>query len=367
MQTKPESLTGDSGRDFNGVPFNVYVQEPSLPSLHIVEERQNKKQARKNAAKPNLLSGTLFSKLTPSPEVQSPTKGNPFGTTRKRIPFMDANGQMNELSSPIDELEEQERHFRLMAATPRMSCDSRKNSCHSPGLFAYLRRNSSLHSTRQPILPEVKATPVDAAVQRAIKVKHKMREDAVAGVPTEFSFGNHNIKIIHEGKFKRRKGRRLRQHCQSPAKASSEGSQSVASSARGTSRSNSAGTKSVSISGGYTFPKAKDFIPRESRMSDSRFTWDASKAGHFKQSDLKGRLCRQSYPVTEALHREGTSVTKLKGTVPDAFDVSKVWLRPMDKEDVHKMIPAEIARTDLQVTQEFKKKSKHEQKDKGAD
>ena len=107
------------------------------------------------------------------------------------------------------------------------------------------------------------------------------------------------------------------------------------------------------VPGLYVFPKVKDFVKRKNKLAG--FDWKVARDEPAEREGPSGRffhnLTRHTFPVTEALHREGTSITKRKAAVlnkPGMFNVTKVWKRPSEKFD----LPTVMAKKDIYVEPE---------------
>ena len=177
---------------------------------------------------------------------------------------------------------------------------------------------------------------VDDALEETLRTKEKQRSDFLAGVPRHFSFSLSKCLVIYEDDLHRfrRKRRKANREARlvEKQKAASGGKPRVISRRHSPCRA--------------TFPKVADFISRENTMVDMNnavLEWKLPTKGYHPAqpacqrqtacSVSGGKLCRSFYPVTEALHREGTSVSKVKGRSLGAGDclVAKVWPRNLEK------------------------------------
>lgn len=104
---------------------------------------------------------------------------------------------------------------------------------------------------------------------------------------------------------------------------------------------------------------ATDFITTRSRnISKAGLKWTVPKDEEvgpigigqkpMKRANTLTQLCRSSYPVTDALHKHGTSITKVQGKVLRSGDmrISKIWHRPVD-QFVH---PMQMANEDIAIS-----------------
>ena len=75
-----------------------------------------------------------------------------------------------------------------------------------------------------------------------------------------------------------------------------------------------------------------------------------------RRHTLPGRLCRNTYPVTEAMHKHGTSVSKRTVKAPNKpgdWQVCKFWKRPLDNK-LYKLSPYQMASEDIQINSSSK-------------
>ena len=177
---------------------------------------------------------------------------------------------------------------------------------------------------------------VDEALEETLRTKEKHREDMLAGVSRHYSFKPPTCLVIYEDGLHRfrRKRKEAKREARLAEKlaAASEGKPSVDGRRRSPSRAR--------------FPKTTDFISREQTkvdMNNSILEWKLPTRSCRQSQPVfhrptacsvsGGKLCRSFYPVTEALHREGTSVSKLKGRSLGPGDclVAKVWPRNLQK------------------------------------
>ncbi|KAI0207566.1 hypothetical protein LSAT2_007777, partial [Lamellibrachia satsuma] len=177
---------------------------------------------------------------------------------------------------------------------------------------------------------------VDEALEETLRTKEKHREDMLAGVSRHYSFKPPTCLVIYEDDLHRfrRKRKEAKREARLAEKlaAASEGKPSVDDRRRSPSRAR--------------FPKTTDFISREQTkvdMNNSILEWKLPTRSCRQSQPVfhrptacsvsGGKLCRSFYPVTEALHREGTSVSKLKGRSLGPGDclVAKVWPRNLQK------------------------------------
>ena len=175
----------------------------------------------------------------------------------------------------------------------------------------------------------------EARIQKAVDTVRQSRKkwitDRVTGVPRQFEFEKPHFKLVYDksGQYRR--------------KSSTFGDlQSAKSDDDDQSSSKDDKPKKPTkpeIPGFYGFPKEEHFIPREAlSVQEAGVDWSLSpsnrRAAHAEDpvvppkppAHLRQR-CRVSFPVTEALHREGTSITKIKAKTlrPGEMKVSKVW------------------------------------------
>ena len=126
-------------------------------------------------------------------------------------------------------------------------------------------------------------------------------------------------------------------------------------------------TKDSDIRGWFPFPKERNFISQDSQRIDSAgVDWliknsdeliPSLKQEHTlnlnipKQNNARktipGKLCTNKYPVTEALNKHGTSLTKQKGRIllPGDCNINKVWHRRLS--NVYLLSPYQMAREDI--------------------
>ena len=181
---------------------------------------------------------------------------------------------------------------------------------------------------------EVVTRRVEQALEETRRAKEKQREDVLAGVPRHYAFKPPKCLVIYEDDLQR--FRRKRRKANREAR--------LAERRRAASEGKAPG-KRVSPSR-TAFPKVTDFISREQTridMDNATLEWTLpTRSYHHSQPAVHrpvacgvsgGKLCRSFYPVTEALHREGTSVSKLKGRslAPGDCLVAKVWPRNLQK------------------------------------
>ena len=88
------------------------------------------------------------------------------------------------------------------------------------------------------------------------------------------------------------------------------------------------------------------FPPASPQFSDDRDTASEGSGGSSRIDS--GRLYRNSYPVTEALHKEGVSVTMSMGRAltPGDVNIFKVWPRRLDEKMLMSLDPVFIAKQD---------------------
>ena len=175
---------------------------------------------------------------------------------------------------------------------------------------------------------------VEAAMEETRRAKEKQREDVLAGVPRHYAFKPPKCLVIYEDDLQR--FRRKRRKANREAR--------LAERRRAASEGGKAPGRRVSPSR-TAFPKVTDFISREQTridMDNATLEWTLPTRSYHQQPAVPrpvacgvsgGKLCRSFYPVTEALHREGTSVSKLKGRslAPGDCLVAKVWPRNLQK------------------------------------
>ena len=194
--------------------------------------------------------------------------------------------------------------------------------------------------------------PTQEAIDVARKSRLKSMGDALAGINRDYLTEKPKLKLLFDKKS-RRKSRGI--SFSAPPKKIS-----CVSTKEGRSKT----SLRKNIPGRYQFPKESDFItphhqkletpgielnvrPRE-ESSDGRQAKRSTKSEFYMPTKATGpgKLCRNFYPVTEALHRHGTSVTKTKAKPlsKGEWNVQKVWNRPSDlishpsvmaREDIH--------------------------------
>ena len=132
-------------------------------------------------------------------------------------------------------------------------------------------------------------------------------------------------------------------------------------------------TKGGDNRGWFPFPKDRDFISPDSKRIDSAGvdwmmkTTDDLYArpitrreptvrmnipdANASKKTIPGKLCRNKCPVTEALNRHGTSLTKQKGKIlqPGDCNINKVWRRRLS--NVFLLSPHQMAREDIMTPQ----------------
>ena len=114
----------------------------------------------------------------------------------------------------------------------------------------------------------------------------------------------------------------------------------------------------------FTFPKCKDFIVMEDNavknvsigwkinsMSKTNIVESTTYKKHeLRGNTIRGQLRKELFPVTEAMNKHGTSVSRrtAKALKPGDFTVSKVWNRSLKRES-NAVSPYQMAREDVYI------------------
>ncbi|ELU12858.1 hypothetical protein CAPTEDRAFT_198654 [Capitella teleta] len=317
--------------EFNQASASSHSEYDSMPSLFNNRFRRNTILKRNSIVGTNLLEGGMLSKLRRnSLECHPPTLGGRRRSSATGFQF---------LVPPT--------RRRESALTQTFEADS---AIIKPSPSFVICSPSDINSSPQS---ENILSAVDEALETVVKMKIKRREDLLAGVPSQFAFGQSSIKVFPTEESTSSK----RLQCSVTFMDSIRGNRSLDSA--GPDAQSSTKSKASAPGSGvpkrFQFPKRQDFYPRKRRNDLNGYEWSLSGE---KQNDRghPGIICRCAYPVTEGLHREGTSVTTLKGIVPKSLDVSKVWQRPIDEMRAKQVIPLEMARMDTTLTRKMKSK-----------
>ncbi len=287
-------------------------------------------------------------------------------------------------------LERQSTYDGLKRLTTTMSCPAKGNM----GIFvryrdiyphfedetlAYNDMRPTNHYNRQRnksapsglVQPVIAGTPtdddsdiVDEAIEAAQYVRKKHIMDKLAGVTDDFKVTQPRIKVMMHDKKKKQDKHRER--------GVSFGGDEHFDNAWGSNWNNTDEKKSTKfkskVPGRYVFPKRSDFVYREqTKIEPANVDWvlksvvDNKKVEKERESYKKGgvlnhgtdkkgitgKLCRNSYPVTEALHKHGTSETKIKAHPPKVGEIAieKVWHRRSENFTT----PLQMAQQDIHV------------------
>ena len=219
---------------------------------------------------------------------------------------------------------------------------------------------------------------VNLAFEHVQKVANRQRDDQLSGLPTNafqlMEPQGPQLKVVTEIKasvYNRRKRQQKRMQEEVHNEEISKDSKKTPESLK------------HNIPNGFVFPKEENFIREKTKIEKIGVDWQISNdkdslvngdslsvssqsepfkprsrpnppppplsLGPRRNSTIPGRLCRTSYPVTEALHRHGTSITKLRGKTlqPGDINVSKVWPRKLDTNSHTKVTPIEMALKDV--------------------
>ena len=198
---------------------------------------------------------------------------------------------------------------------------------------------------------------IQKAAETVRQARKQLRKDKVNGVPRQFAYTQPKFKVVYDtsGQYRRRQNQRLlcwndQMHVINAEDLCSNLPAGDASNRQDNNRKtaeNNKKTIKADISGEYIFPKEGSFIPSEPNLvQEAGVDWIVKPSASRWRPLIKApgihRRCRAPFPVTEALHREGTSVTKIKAKTLRQGDVqvAKVWMGPCDPN----VPPAHVAR-----------------------
>ena len=195
-----------------------------------------------------------------------------------------------------------------------------------------------------------KLSPVQEALENAAKLRQSIREDKLAGISTSASHtpSGQNIENKKNGRA-----------------STAPGSQEQKGSRKKHMTVADARFKPPPIPARFTFPKCKDFIVTEDQKIENvdvgwkmqsmfkRNTVESTtyKKNDFRRNTLPGRLCRSTFPVTDAMHKHGTSVSKRSAKAlnkPGDWKICKFWKRSLDN-GLHKVSPYQMAFEDIRI------------------
>ena len=204
-----------------------------------------------------------------------------------------------------------------------------------------------------------KLSPVQEAFVNAMKLRQSIREDKLAGISVSNTWlsnitskGNNRadtLKAMTES-GQNRIVREIKEHKNEQRKEKHTYSDPR--------------FKPPPIPAKFTFPKCTDFIVMEDNAVknlsigwkiNSMFKTNIVESTTYKKNELcgstiRGQLRKEVFPVTEAMNKHGTSISKrrVKALKPGDITVSKVWNRSLKRES-SAVSPYKMAREDVRI------------------
>ena len=196
--------------------------------------------------------------------------------------------------------------------------------------------------------PENKLTPFQEALENVEKMRRRIREDKLAGISTNYSMPNSQSNSAYSKRkrkeFRVKKNVRIHDPMKKSVNDKSTDKSETGGKEDSEKKENDNKFKPPPIKAHFEFPKGKDFIVTEEKnikelhiewMVKSMFKKNTVESTTYrpetdKKSTIPGHISKNLNPVTEALHKHGTSLTKRTAKAlnrPGDWGVCKVWKR----------------------------------------
>ncbi len=220
--------------------------------------------------------------------------------------------------------------------------------------------------------PENKLTPFQEALENVEKMRRRIREDKLAGISTNYSMPNTQSKSNSAYSKRKRKEFRVKKNVRihAPLKKSADNNKSekkpeTEAKEEAEKKENDNKFKPPPIKAHFDFPKGKDFIVTEEKnikelhiewMVKSMFKKNTVESTTYrpdsdKKNTIPGQISKNLNPVTEALHKHGTSLTKRTAKAlnrPGDWGVCKVWKRQSENFPSN-LSPHLMAKEDINI------------------
>ena len=327
----------------------------------VLAEKTSKPHRKRGNKKPNLMTKSIFARLqkgTKTPEQHAERRAG----SDLLMPVI--NGSHCLVSSEVRGNESREKvkqgghvdevdgQIRLPCLTASDDSGKKTSRTNSDGAIVNYDKDQYAVLERSDTIWESDSHRMEHALEAARKALERQRDDNESGVPKEFSFLEPECKVVYEGsavEYKRRKRAKAAAAAAKRDAETSDGEQisdrmSRSLKQRSFFSSKSSNNGSMGTAGHFMLPA----VICSGVQNTAGVDWKVVQETNGQNCTGPKRLerCKTMYPVTDEMHRQGTSVSMTRGRALNAgeWNVAKVWQRRHIESD---MIPVQMANEDI--------------------